>query len=65
MVTLVTSEEAPEVTDFLERLGATVRHGSVSQPLMDLAAESAPTEDAASATSSDAPQSAQGGSLAR
>lgn len=45
VIALVTSEELPEVTDFLERLGATVRHGSVSQSLLDLAAESAGQHD--------------------
>ena len=45
VIALVTVEEVAEVTEFLERLGATVRHGSVSQSLMDLAAQSAPAED--------------------
>src|SRR4051794_2547756 len=45
VIALVTIRETPEVTEFLERLGATVRHGSVSQSLMDLAADSAPTDD--------------------
>jgi uncharacterized membrane protein len=44
VIALVTTEEAPEVTEFLERLGATVRHGSVSQSLIDLAAQTAPAD---------------------
>jgi uncharacterized membrane protein len=44
VVTLVTVAEEPEVTEFLERLGGTVRHGSVSQSLLDLAARAAPSE---------------------
>jgi uncharacterized membrane protein len=45
VIALVTTEEAPEVTEFLERLGATVRRGSVSQPLLDLAASAAPADE--------------------
>jgi uncharacterized membrane protein len=44
VVALITQEELPEVTEFLERLGATVHHGSVSQPLLDLAATHAPDD---------------------
>jgi uncharacterized membrane protein len=44
VVALVTAEEVNEVSEFLERLGATVSHGSVSQPLLDLAASHAPTD---------------------
>jgi uncharacterized membrane protein len=44
VVALVTLEEVPEVSDFLERLGATVHHGSVSQSLIDLAAQAAPPD---------------------
>jgi uncharacterized membrane protein len=45
VVALIKPDELQEVTELLERLGATVRHGSVSQPLMDLAASQAPAED--------------------
>lgn len=45
VIALVTPDEVAEVTDFLERFGAMVRHGSVSESLMDLAARSAPAED--------------------
>jgi uncharacterized membrane protein len=45
VVALITPGELQEVTELLERLGATVRYGSVSQPLMDLAASHAPAED--------------------
>jgi uncharacterized membrane protein len=62
VIALVTSEELPEVTEFLERLGATVRHGSVSQSLLDLAAESAAhDDDYAVPSSSDAPRGVPGG----
>jgi len=44
VVALVTVDEVSEVSEFLERLGASVRHGSVSQSLLDLAASQAPTE---------------------
>jgi uncharacterized membrane protein len=44
VVALLTAEEVPEVSALLERLGATVRHGSVCQPLLDLAASEAPPE---------------------
>ena len=44
MIALVTTGEVSEVAEFLERLGATVRHGSVSQPLLDLAAREAPAD---------------------
>jgi uncharacterized membrane protein len=45
VVALITQDELAEVTEFLERLGATVHHGSVSQSLLDLAAQSAPPDD--------------------
>jgi uncharacterized membrane protein len=45
LVALITTDEVAEVTEFLERLGATVKHGSVSQPLLDLAAREAPADD--------------------
>ncbi|MFN8635826.1 MAG: hypothetical protein U0893_18410 [Chloroflexota bacterium] len=45
VVALITPNELSEVTDMLERLGATVRHGSVSQPLLDLAASQAPSDE--------------------
>jgi uncharacterized membrane protein len=44
VIALVTTGEVSEVAEFLERLGATVRHGSVSQPLLDLAAREAPAD---------------------
>jgi uncharacterized membrane protein len=44
VVALVTPEEIAEVSEFLERLGATVQHGSVSQGLIDLAASHAPAD---------------------
>ena len=44
VVALITQQELPEVTEFLERLGATVHHGSVSQPLLDLAASQSPAD---------------------
>jgi uncharacterized membrane protein len=46
IVALITHPELPEVTEFLERLGATVHHGSVSQPLLDLAASQAQIDTA-------------------
>lgn len=46
VVALVTQDELAEVTALLERLGATVRHGSVSEPLMELAASQAPADEA-------------------
>lgn len=45
LVALVTRDEVAEVTEFLERLGGTVRHGEVSQPLLDLAAREAPADE--------------------
>lgn len=45
VVALVTADEVQEVGEFLERLGGTVRHGSVAQPLLDLAAREAPAAD--------------------
>ena len=50
VVALITPAELPEVTDFLERLGGTVHHGSVSQRLLDLAASQAPAEGDADLT---------------
>jgi uncharacterized membrane protein len=47
VVALVTTDEVHEVSEFLERLGGTVRHGSVSQSLLDLAASHVPTDDPA------------------
>jgi uncharacterized membrane protein len=47
VVVLVTADEVPEVAEFLERLGGTVHHGSVSQPLLDLAAGHAPADTTA------------------
>jgi uncharacterized membrane protein len=46
VIALVTQDELAEVTALLERLGATVRHGSVSEPLMELAASQAPADEA-------------------
>jgi uncharacterized membrane protein len=45
VVALVTAGEIAEVAELLERLGATVRHGSVAQSLLDLAARAAPSDD--------------------
>lgn len=50
VVALITHEELPEVTEFLERLGATVQHGSVSQPLLDFAMSQLPPEEGDSET---------------
>ena len=44
VVALVTADEVPEVSELLERLGGTVRHGSVSQSLLDLAASTPPAD---------------------
>ncbi|MCC7372442.1 MAG: hypothetical protein IT306_28780 [Chloroflexi bacterium] len=44
VIALITPQELPEVTEFLERLGATVQHGAVSQSLLDLALSQAPAE---------------------
>lgn len=51
VVALVTAEEVHEVSEFLERLGGTVRHGSVSQPMLDLAASHAPSDTPADESS--------------
>ena len=50
VVALVTGDEVHEVSEFLERLGGTVRHGSVSQSLLDLADSHAPTDHEADST---------------
>jgi uncharacterized membrane protein len=60
VIALITPDEVAEVTEFLERLGATVRHGSVSQSLLDLAAVEAP--DDAADTEADARPSEAGAS---
>jgi uncharacterized membrane protein len=55
LVALVTTAEVAEVTEFLERLGGTVKHGSVSQSLLDLAASEAPEDPEAVAPEPGAP----------
>jgi len=45
VVALVTADEVNEVSEFLERLGGTVHHGSVSQSLLDVAARQIPADD--------------------
>jgi uncharacterized membrane protein len=52
VVALITQEELPEVKEFLERLGATVQHGSVTQPLLDFVVSQIPPEVPASEASS-------------
>ena len=47
VVALVIVDEVNEVSEFLERLGGKVTHGSVSQPMLDLAASHAPSDAAA------------------
>ena len=55
VVALVTVDEVNEVSEFLERLGGKVTHGSVSQPMLDLAASHAPADSQAAASSNDRP----------
>ncbi len=62
VVALVTVDEVSEVSEFLERLGGTVRRGSVSQSLLDLAASHAPADHDASTTAS-APSGPSGASV--
>jgi uncharacterized membrane protein len=49
VVALVTQDEIAEVSEFLERLGATVTHGSVSQSLLDLFERDTPAEESEAA----------------
>jgi uncharacterized membrane protein len=60
VVALVTADEVNEVCEFLERLGGAVRHGSVSQSMLDLAASQAPTDEPAVARPSTADASSGG-----